>query len=61
MINILFIQVKTQQVTKSRGQRCGDMRCGDIELTGRLVNVMGPIPLVVDLRNTHERWASTDK
>ncbi len=46
-------KVKTQQVTKSRGQRCGD-----IELAGYLVNVSGPVSLVMDLRITHECWGS---
>jgi hypothetical protein len=36
---------QTQQVAKSRGQRCGD-----IELAGYLANVAGPVPLVLDLR-----------
>ena len=47
-------KVKTQQVTKGRGQRCGD-----IELAGYLENVSGPVPLVLDLRIAHERWASS--
>ena len=38
-------KVKTQQVAKSRGQRCGD-----IELAGYLANVAGLVPLVLDLR-----------
>ncbi len=46
--------MKTQQVTKSRGQRCGD-----IELAGYLVNVSGPVSLVMDLRIAHERWGSS--
>jgi hypothetical protein len=37
-------KVKTQQVTRNRGQWCGD-----IELTGYLKNVTGPVPLVLDL------------
>jgi hypothetical protein len=40
-------KVKTQQVIKSRGQYCGD-----IELEGYLANVVGPVPLVLDLRIT---------
>jgi hypothetical protein len=40
-------KVKTQQVIKSRGQDCGD-----IELTGYLTNVVGPVSLVMDLRIT---------
>jgi hypothetical protein len=43
--------VKTQQVARSRGQRCGD-----IELAGYLANAAGPVPLVLDLRITHERF-----
>jgi hypothetical protein len=38
-------KVKTQQVIKSRGQYCGD-----IEIVGYLVNVAGPVSLVLDLR-----------
>jgi hypothetical protein len=38
-------KVKTQQVARSRGQRCGD-----IELAGYLANATGPVPLVLDLR-----------
>ena len=37
-------KVDTQQVVRSRGQRCGD-----IELTGYLVKVVGPVPVVLDL------------
>jgi hypothetical protein len=47
-------KVKTQQVVRSRGQWCGD-----IELTGYLANTTGPVPLVLDLRITHERWGSS--
>ncbi len=47
-------KVKTQQVAKSLGQRCGD-----IELGGYLANVAGPVPLVLDLRIAHERWGSS--
>ena len=47
-------KLKTQQVARSRGQRCGD-----IELAGYLVNAAGPVPLVVDLRIAHERWGSS--
>ena len=46
--------VKTQQVVRSRSQRCGD-----IELTGYLANAAGPMPLVLDLRIAHERWGSS--
>jgi hypothetical protein len=42
-------KVKTQQVVKSRGQPCGD-----IELAGYLVNATGPVPLVLDLRISHD-------
>jgi hypothetical protein len=47
--------VKTQQVARSRGQRCG----GDIELDGYRANKAGPVPLVVDLRIAHERFGSS--
>ena len=46
--------MKTQQVVRSRGQRSGD-----IELAGYLTNVTGPVSLTLDLRITHERWASS--
>jgi hypothetical protein len=46
-------KVKTEKVVKRRGQRCGD-----IELTGYLANVEGPVSLVMDLHITHERWGS---
>ena len=44
----------TQQVSKSRGQRCGD-----IELAAYLANAAGPVPLVLDLRIAHERVGSS--
>jgi hypothetical protein len=47
-------KVKTQQVVKSRGQHCGD-----IELAGYLANAAGPVPLVLDLRITHDRFGSS--
>jgi hypothetical protein len=47
-------KVKTQQVPRSRGQRCGD-----IELVGCLANTAGPVPLVLDLRITHEIFGSS--
>jgi hypothetical protein len=46
--------VKTQQVARSWGQRCGD-----IELAGYLANAAGPVPLVLDLRIAHERFGSS--
>ena len=46
-------KVKTQQVARSRGQRCGD-----IELAAYLANAAGPAPLVLDLRIAHEHWGS---
>ncbi len=46
-------RVKTQQVARSRGQRCGD-----IELAAYLANAAGPVPLVLDLRIAHERFGS---
>ena len=47
-------KVKTQQVTKSRGQRYGD-----IELGGYLTNVSGPVSLVLDLHIAHDRFGSS--
>ena len=47
-------RVKTWQVDKRRGQRCGD-----IELAAYLSNAAGPVPLVLDLRIAHERWGSS--
>ena len=47
-------KVKTQQVVRSRGQRCGD-----IELAGYLANAAGPVPLVLDLRIANELWGSS--
>jgi hypothetical protein len=47
-------KVKTQQVAKSRGQRCGD-----IKLDAYLANAAGPVPLLLDLRIAHERWGSS--
>ena len=55
-------KVKTQQVTRSRGHHCGDVtrsrghHCGDVELAGYLANQVDPVPLVLDLRITHERF-----
>ncbi len=45
---------KTQQVTRSRGQRCGD-----IELASCLANGGGPVSLVLDLHITHKRFGSS--
>jgi hypothetical protein len=46
---------KTQQhVTKRRGPHCGD-----IELATYLANVSGPVPLVLDLLITHDRFGSS--
>ena len=47
-------KVKTQQVVRNRGQRCGD-----IELTGYLANVTGPVPLLMDLHITYNRFGSS--
>jgi hypothetical protein len=47
-------RVKTQQVAKSRGQRCAD-----IQLEGYLANEAGPVPLVLDLRIAHDRMGSS--
>jgi hypothetical protein len=45
--------VKTQHVTKSRGRHCGD-----IELETYLAHATGPVPLVLDLRITHDRFGT---
>jgi hypothetical protein len=45
---------KTQHVTKSRGRHFGD-----IQLTDYLVNTVGPVSLVLDLRITHDRFGSS--
>ncbi len=47
-------KVKTQQVSRNRGQRCGD-----IELVGYLVNEEGPMSLVLDLHIDHDRFGSS--
>ena len=47
-------KVKTQQLVRNRGQRCGD-----IELTSYLANESGPVPLVLDLLITHDRFGSS--
>ncbi len=39
---------------KNRGQHCGD-----IDLVGYLANEAGPVPLVLDLRITHDRVGSS--
>jgi hypothetical protein len=41
-------------VVKSRGQDCGD-----VELVGYLVNVTGPVSLVLDLHIVHDRVGSS--
>jgi hypothetical protein len=46
--------MKTQPVVKSRGQHCGD-----VELAGYLAKAAGPVPLVLDLRITHDRVGSS--
>ena len=46
--------MKTQKVTKSRGE-C----CVEIDLTDYLVNVTGPVSLVMDLRIVHDRRGSS--
>jgi hypothetical protein len=46
--------VKTQQVARSWGQRCGD-----IELAGCLANAAGPVPLLLDLRIAHDCFGSS--
>ncbi len=47
-------KVKTQQVVKSRGRHYNDL-----ELAAYLANVEGPVPLVLDLRLTHDRIGSS--
>jgi hypothetical protein len=47
-------RVKTQQVVKIHGHHCGD-----IELAGYLANTAGPVPLVLDLRLSHDRFGSS--
>jgi hypothetical protein len=47
-------KVKTQQVVRNRGQRCGD-----IEFASYLTNETGPVPLVVDFRIAHDRFGSS--
>jgi hypothetical protein len=47
-------KVKTQQVARSRGQRCGD-----IEVAAYLANAAGPVPLVLNLSIAHECWGSS--
>ncbi len=46
-------RVKTQEVVRSQGHRCGD-----IELASYLTNAAGPVPLVLDLLITHERFGT---
>jgi hypothetical protein len=46
-------KVKTQQVSRIRGQRRGDN-----EFTVYLLNELGPVTLVLELRIVHERFAS---
>jgi hypothetical protein len=45
---------KTEHVTKTRGRHCGD-----IQLVDYLTNTEGPVPLVLDLRITHDRLGSS--
>ncbi len=45
---------KTQHVTKNRGRHCGD-----IQLEAYLTNAADPVPLVMDLSITHDRFGST--
>ncbi len=47
-------RVKTQQVAKSRGQRCRDF-----ELAAYLANAAGPVPWVLDLRIAHDSCGSS--
>ena len=48
------VKVKTQQVSKIRGRYSGD-----IQLDAYLENAEVPVPLVLDLRITHDRWGSS--
>ncbi len=45
---------KIQQVVRRRGQDCGD-----VDLVGYLTNVTDPVPLVLDLLITHDRFGSS--
>ena len=47
-------KVKTTQVARSLGQRCGI-----IELAEYLADAVGPVNVVQDLRITHERFRSS--
>jgi hypothetical protein len=47
-------KVKTQQVSKNRGQYCGD-----IELTAYFPNVASLVPLVLDLHIVNDRFGSS--
>jgi hypothetical protein len=46
--------MKTQHVTKNRGRYCGD-----IDRTTFLDNTTGPVPLVLDLLISHDRFGSS--
>jgi hypothetical protein len=46
-------RVKTQQVVRSRGHRCGDIELADY------LSVAGPVPLVLDLRIANERFGNS--
>jgi hypothetical protein len=45
---------QTQHVTKRRGRHCGD-----VQLEGYLTITVGPVPLVLDLHITHDRFGSS--
>jgi hypothetical protein len=47
-------KVKTQQVARNRGHRCGD-----IELVDYLANAEGPVSSVLDFLIAHERFGSS--
>ncbi len=53
MVDAIDNLFHTTHKVKNRGQRCGD-----IEWTGYLENVTGPVSLVLDLHISHERWRS---
>ena len=56
LVNLLtfFAQHIQQKLNRSRGQHCGD-----VELVGYLANTAGPVPLVLHLRISHDRFGSS--
>jgi len=51
---VVFLLFRIFTGGKSRGRHCGDL-----ELTAYLANAAGPVPLVLDLRLTHDRIGSS--